>query len=86
MVFRAQGKLQEAKKMFERVLGGQEMTLGPEHAHTLASVNNLALALNSMGNLQEAREMYERVLGGYKRILGPEHACTYNISTALPFS
>ena len=40
-----QGKLEEAKKLYERALLGRERLLGPNHADTLSTVNNLALLL-----------------------------------------
>ena len=49
-----QGKYDEAKAMYERVLASKERTLGADHPDTLATVNNLALVLSDQGKLDEA--------------------------------
>lgn len=41
LLYRNQGKLQQAKMMYQRALAGREKALGPDHISTLATVNNL---------------------------------------------
>jgi tetratricopeptide repeat protein len=41
VLYADQGKLDEAEKMCQRALQGKEKAWGPDHASTLATVNNL---------------------------------------------
>ncbi|KAK3616779.1 hypothetical protein LTR22_026953 [Elasticomyces elasticus] len=75
-VVEAQGKLREAKLMYEQALAGYENALGPEHTSTLATVNNLGLLYADQGKLNKAEKMYEQALAGYENALGPEHTST----------
>jgi tetratricopeptide (TPR) repeat protein len=43
VLFRDQGKLAEAERMFQQALQGFEKALGAEHMSTLLTVNNLGL-------------------------------------------
>ena len=72
-VLNKQGRLEEAQKLYERVLSGQERVLGLNHEHTLNTVNNLATILFEQGRLEEAKKQFERTLSGYAQILGPNH-------------
>ena len=42
-LYKNQGKLGEAEKMYTRALQGYEAALGPDHISTLDTVNNLGL-------------------------------------------
>ena len=55
-----EGKLDEAKAMYERALAGRERTLGADHPHTLGTVNNLAGLLNQVGDAAAAAALRER--------------------------
>ena len=55
-----QGKLEEAKAMYERALAGQERALGADHPDTLQTVNNLADLLNDTGDAAAAAALRER--------------------------
>ena len=46
--------------MFERVLAGNERTLGPDHPETLITVDNLARLLNKAGDAAAAAALRER--------------------------
>jgi tetratricopeptide (TPR) repeat protein len=72
-----QGKLDEAEKMYERALQGNEKTLGAEHTSTLDTVNNLAVLYSDQGKLDEAEKMYERALQGSEKALGAQNIATY---------
>ena len=50
--------------------------LGPDHASTLASRNNLAYAYQDAGRLNEAITLFEQNLEDLTRILGPDHPGT----------
>jgi tetratricopeptide (TPR) repeat protein len=71
-----QGKLWEAKQMYQRALAGYEKTLGADHTLTLGTVNNIGLLYADQGKLQEAEQMYQRALAGYKKALGADHTST----------
>ena len=66
-----------------RALEARERTLGPDHAYTLSSVNDLASLLNKRGQLDEAEPLYRRALDGYERTLGPDHEDTLRIAGNL---
>jgi hypothetical protein len=65
-----------AEEMHHQVLELREKVLGPEHLDTLASMDNLALVLNSLGKYEAAEEMHWRALELRRRVLGPEHPAT----------
>jgi tetratricopeptide (TPR) repeat protein len=75
-LYKSQGKLAEAEKMYERALQGKEKALGAEHTSTLDTVNNLGGLYSSQGKLAEAEKMYERALQGKEKALGAEHTST----------
>ena len=65
----------------------RERLLGPKHPDTAASVNNLAILLESSAAYEEARRLYERALAISEDVLGPEHpdtaACLSNLAGLL---
>ncbi len=71
-----QGQLDEAEPILRTVLEIEESRKGPEHPHTLISVNNLARLLESKGDLAEVEPLYRRALEATERVLGPEHPHT----------
>jgi tetratricopeptide (TPR) repeat protein len=76
VLYRHQGKLDEAEKMYQRALEGQEKALGPGHTSTLQTVSNLGILYTDQGKLDEAEKMYQRALEGQEKALGPEHTST----------
>ena len=71
-----QGRYNLAYKRCLDALCTREKALGPEHPFTLASMNNLALVLNSQGKYEAAEEMHRQVLELREKVLGPEHPDT----------
>jgi hypothetical protein len=61
--------------------------LGPEHADTLASMNNLATVLAREGYYAEAERLHRQTLDIRRRVLGPEHpdtlASVHNLAIVL---
>ena len=55
-----EGKYDEAKAMYERVLASRERTLGADHPETLKTANNLAKLLNKAGDAAAAAALRER--------------------------
>jgi tetratricopeptide (TPR) repeat protein len=75
-LYRHQGKLDIAEKLYEWALQGYEKTLGPDHKSTLRTVNNLGLLYKDQGKLDEAEKMCQRALQGLEKALGPDHIST----------
>ncbi|KIJ50252.1 hypothetical protein M422DRAFT_116234, partial [Sphaerobolus stellatus SS14] len=70
------GQYEEAERMYEQALAGQEKALGPNHTKTLITVVALGLLYSNLGRLEEAERMYERALAGQEKALGSNHAYT----------
>jgi tetratricopeptide (TPR) repeat protein len=66
-LYKNQGKLDEAKKIFQRALQEKEKAWGPEHTLTLDTVNNLGNLYKNQEKLDEAKKMYQRALQGYEK-------------------
>ena len=60
LLYKSQGKLDEAEKMYQRALQGYEKALSPDHTLTLNTVNNLGSLYANQGKLDEAEKMYQR--------------------------
>ncbi len=74
--FYAQGKIEGAWELEQRVLEVRRRILGEEHPGTLTAMGNLANTLWAQGKLEGARELEQRVLEVRRRILGEEHPGT----------
>merc|ERR1712176_622152 len=66
----------EAEKLQRATLESRERVLGGMHPDTLASLNNLALLLQTMGKYDEAEKLQRRALEGREAVLGPDHPDT----------
>jgi lipopolysaccharide exporter len=77
------GWLAQAVALLERTLADRERTLGPDHAHTLASRANLAYAYGQAGWMTKAIPLYERTYADWGRLLGPDHPRTLRSSNYL---
>jgi tetratricopeptide (TPR) repeat protein len=76
LLYKYQGKLDEAEKMFQRALQGYEKAWVQDHTPTLVTVNNLGAFYAAQGKLDEAEKMYQRALQGYEKAWGPDHTLT----------
>ena len=74
--FRERAAYSQATPLLRDVLAIVEKTLGPEHADTAKSLNNLASVLQAQGDFARARPLYERALAICEKALGPEHPDT----------
>jgi tetratricopeptide (TPR) repeat protein len=63
--------------------GRVEEALGPEHPAVAASLNNLAVLLDTLSRYEEAEPLYRRALQVLEKILGSEHPTTINVSGNL---
>ncbi|KAN0069072.1 HET domain containing protein [Elaphomyces granulatus] len=82
-LYRNQGKLDKAEKMYQRALQGKEKAWGPDHTSTLNTVNSLGILYADQGKLDEAEKMYQRALQGKEKALGPDHTSTLNTVNSL---
>ena len=70
------GRYSLAEPLWRQATDLSERTLGPEHPHTLKSVNNLAEVLRAKGDLAAAAPLYRRALEARERILESDHPDT----------
>ena len=68
LLYADQGKLAEAKKMYERALEGYEKALGPEHTSTLDTVNNLGLLYADQGELAERTSTLSKIRAFFTKL------------------
>jgi tetratricopeptide (TPR) repeat protein len=76
-LYKSQGKLEKAKKMYQWVLQGFEKAWGPDHTSTLDTVHNLGALYADQGKLNKAKKMYQRALQGYEKALGIDDVARY---------
>ncbi len=70
----AQGRFDEARRLFQDALMILKQAYGDEHPVTLASMNNLAEAFRASADYNHARAMHEEVLEIRRRQFGNDHA------------
>jgi tetratricopeptide (TPR) repeat protein len=76
VLWKNQGRLDEAEKLLKQALKGKEELLGMEHMSTLITVDNLGILYKNQGRLSDAEEMHARALGSKEKTLGPDHPST----------
>ena len=76
LLLEAQGKLDEARPLYEQALEGCRRTLGSSHPDTLGSMWNLALFLEVVKERAAAAALLRECLEGRQRVLGPNHQNT----------
>ena len=67
LLYADQGKLIEAKKMYQRALDEKKKAWGLEHTSTLFIVNNLSVLYKDQDKLIETKKMYQRALNEKKK-------------------
>ena len=70
------GKPEIAREQYEAARSIYRRLLGPDHPHTLASMNNLANSYAALGRHAEALKLHEETLALRKARLGPDHPDT----------
>lgn len=80
IVYRDDGKLDQATPLFEEMVALQEKQLGPEHPELMANLNNLSDIYRNQGRYAKAESLLKRVLSVNERVMGPEHP---NVATSL---
>jgi tetratricopeptide (TPR) repeat protein len=70
------GDYAKAESLLQRALKIREKALGPEHAATASSLNDLAGLYQAKGDYAKAEPLYQRALKIREKALGPEHPVT----------
>ncbi len=73
-----EGKLTDARALFERSIELQVELRGREHPYTLASLSNLASVISEAGDLEAARRLQEEVLAARTRIFGADDPSNFS--------
>lgn len=86
-LYKGQGKLDEADKMYQCALQGYENVLGRERMKTyipaLNTMQNLAVLYKQLGLANKTKDMYSRALDGLEVVLGRSSKRCQDILTAL---
>jgi tetratricopeptide (TPR) repeat protein/tRNA A-37 threonylcarbamoyl transferase component Bud32 len=81
-----QGRLAEARALFEDLVAIRRRTLGADHPDLATALNNLAATEQAMGRWPAAKALLEEVLAIRRRIFGEQHsevaAALNNLATA----
>ncbi|EEA27372.1 kinesin light chain, putative [Talaromyces marneffei ATCC 18224] len=72
----ADGRYNEAEKLFVQVMEIRKTVLGDEHPDTLTSILNLASTYWNQGQWNEAEKLFMQVMEIRKTVLGDEHPDT----------
>src|SRR5262245_9392246 len=73
LVYRDQGKYEEAEAFFKRALAIREKALGANHRDVGQTLHNLALVYADQGQYGEAEELYKRALSIREKAIGANH-------------
>ncbi len=73
LLYKSQGRYEEAEPLYRHALAINEKKLGPEHPYVAAALNNLALLYKFQGRYEEAEPLYTRALAINEKKLGQEH-------------
>ena len=82
-IYYSQGRLAEAKPIFEEVLEWREMQLGPQHEETISSMNDLATILATEGEYAAAEPLFLRAVHLARESSGAESHLTNMITLHL---
>jgi tetratricopeptide (TPR) repeat protein len=87
LLYKTQGKLNEAEEMYQRALNGYEKALGPIQVITyvpaMNTFENLAVLFSQTGRVDSAKELYRRAQQGLGTAFGHSSKRCKNISIAL---
>jgi eukaryotic-like serine/threonine-protein kinase len=82
-VYENLGLYPRAQSLLEKALAGQRRVLGPDHADTVKTLNELATVLFYEGKLGEADKLYREALGVVRRTAGPRDLKTAKVTVNL---
>ena len=83
LVYRKQGRLEEAERLHTRSLNLLQDTLGPNDARVAMSLHNLAAVYREQGRIEEARPLQERAVAVADKSLGRRDPDAIKMRTAL---
>ncbi|KAK3369985.1 hypothetical protein B0H63DRAFT_421694, partial [Podospora didyma] len=83
MALKALGREKEAKAMLADCFEAQQRVLGPDHAHSLISMANLAGMLRDLGQDEECLEIMEECAAAMERVSGLDDPRTCNVWAVL---
>jgi tetratricopeptide (TPR) repeat protein len=72
-VLMKRGKLEDARKAYERVLAARERTFGKEHPDVASALNNVGNVYRRQSKFDDAKRVYLRALDIREKALGPDH-------------
>ena len=81
-----QGKYEETKLIYERILNERTVHYGPEHEETLRTLWNLALTYREQNDFVNAEAKYSELFGIQARILGEYHTNTLDSAMQLAWA
>ena len=71
--YTAQGRTDEAERLYRRAVALKEKLLGADHPDVAMTLNNLAVLLKKREKYEEAAALYGRALAIFEAALGPDH-------------
>ncbi|MCO6458048.1 MAG: serine/threonine protein kinase [Pirellulaceae bacterium] len=77
------GEAQAAIEFLTSALAILQVQLGPEHSHTLGTMNSLAIGYQDAGKLDLALPLFEQAVQLSRAKLGPDHPGTLNSTVNL---
>ena len=81
-----QGKYDETKLIYERILSERTVHYGPEHEETLRTLWNLALTYREQNDFVNAEAKYSELFDRQARILGEYHTNTLDSAMQLAWA
>jgi hypothetical protein len=72
----AQGRFDEAERLYKATIAAQTRVIGPEHAHTLVAKSNYASLLSRRGDDEAAEPIFREVISAHRRLMGDLHPHT----------
>lgn len=82
-ILNRQGKYDETKPIYERILSERTVHYGPEHEETLRALWNLALTYCRQSDFVNAEAKYSELFGIQARVLGENHTDTLDSAMQL---
>jgi tetratricopeptide (TPR) repeat protein len=76
LLYRHQGKYEQARSLYQRALKIRQQTLGPEHPRVAQTLSNIAQTLTLQGRYEEAEPLSQQALAIFEQTLGHEHPDT----------
>ena len=79
----ARAEYEQARRMYERAIAVDEVTLDPDHPDVAIRLNNLGSVLREQGDLEGAKALFERALHIFREFLGDDHPNTKTVQGNL---